>query len=164
MAQSSQAQPCGPANPFAKGQFEDSRYVESMMEHRFLSDVLQYCWFIQNRRVEVMRPEVDGGGYDLTLEAGDQIRHIQLKSRWQQGRNRSLKINARLREHPDPCVVWIFWEVDPATCEVRLRYRYSERSDWPQPVAGETAFLLKWGNFLPSPGYIEIADLVAQLL
>jgi len=156
--------PCGPGNPFARGRFEDSRYVESMMEHRFLSDVLQYCWFIENRRVEVMRPEVDGGGYDLVLQANGRIRHIQLKSRWQEGRNRSLKINSRLREHPDPCIVWIFWEVDPATCEARLRYRYSERANWPQPVPGETSFLLKWANFLPSPGYVDISALVAQLL
>ena len=94
--------PCGPENQFARGRFEDSRYVESIMEHRFLSDVLQYCWFIQNRRVEVMRPEVDGGGYDLVLEADGRIRHIQLKSRWQEGRNRFLKINSRLRDHPEP--------------------------------------------------------------
>lgn len=164
MVVESQDLPCGPDNPFARGRFEDSRYVESMMEHRFLSDVLQHCWFIQNRRVEVMRAEVDGGGYDLVLEAAGRIRHIQLKSRWQEGRNRFLKINSRLREHPDPCVVWIFWSVDPATCEVNLRYRYSERANWPPPANGETTFMLKWADFTPSSGFVDISALVTELL
>jgi hypothetical protein len=158
--------PCGPDNPFARGRHEDSRYVESMMEHRFLSDVIQYCWFRQNRRVEVMRAEVDGGGYDLVLEAGRRIRHVQLKSRWQKGRRRSLQINSRLRDHRKPCVVWIFWQVDPMTCEVDLQYRYSEPSKWPVRSEGETTFTLKRDAFLPSEDgrYLDIASLIGRLL
>src|SRR5207247_176452 len=53
---------------------------------------------------------------------------------------------------------------DPATCEVNLRYRYSERANWPPPVKGETSFLLKWADFIPSSGFVDISALVAQLL
>jgi hypothetical protein len=55
MALNSATSPCGPANRFAKGP-RDSRYVENIMEHAFLSEVLQHCWFILHHRVEVIRP------------------------------------------------------------------------------------------------------------
>jgi hypothetical protein len=31
-------------------------YVENLMEHAFLSELLQYCWFVRHHRVEVIRP------------------------------------------------------------------------------------------------------------
>jgi hypothetical protein len=74
--------PCGPGIPLPKGP-NDARYVENIMEHAFLSEVLQHCWFIRHHPVEVIRPDVDAGGYDLVLEAKRRVRHIQLKSRWQ---------------------------------------------------------------------------------
>ena len=151
--------PCGPQNPLVVGQSEDSRYVENIMEHALLSDVLQHCWYVENLRVEVMRPEVDGGGYDLVLEAKrpgrkrGRVRHVQLKSRWRHGGRRTIKnLNSRLRDHPDPCVVWIFWQVDPATCRVTLQYRYSPMSKWPNPVPGASKFNLAWQDFIPGPG------------
>ncbi len=156
--------PCDPAtNPRTRGQFIDSRYVESIMEHGLLSDLLQYCWFVQDHRVEVIRPEVDLGGYDLVLEAKGRVRHVQLKSRWQDGGNREVRINSRLREHPDPCVVWIFWKADPATCRVDLKFRYSPASKWPPHVPGESSFELNGAHFDPLPGYFDIAALVAVL-
>jgi hypothetical protein len=72
--------PCGPANPIAKGP-RDARYVENIMEHAFLSETLEHCWFVRHHRVEVIRPDVDAGGYDLVLEANERVRHVQLKSR-----------------------------------------------------------------------------------
>lgn len=154
--------PCGPANPKAVGQFEDSRYIENIMEHVFLSELLQHCWFILHQRVEVIRPDVDAGGYDLVLEANGRVRHVQLKSRWQHGGNRILKrINSRLRDHPNPCVVWIFWEADPATCRVGLQYKYSEEASWPLPVDAAATFPLKWADFFP--GYLDIAALATHL-
>lgn len=74
---------------------------------------------------------------------------------------RTVKINARLRNHPDPCVIWVFWRVDPATCQVSVQYRYSPSKSWPSPAAGEVNFILKWGDFLP--GFLDIERLVSLL-
>jgi hypothetical protein len=156
--------PCGPANPFAKGP-KDSRFVENIMEHAFLSEVLQHCWFIRHHYVEVIRPEVDAAGYDIVLEANGRIRHVQLKARAAGGAKGSpMLILSRLREHPDPCVIRISWKVDPETCRVALRYRYSERANWPEPGDGETSFELKGAHFVPAtPAFFETSDLVDHL-
>jgi hypothetical protein len=161
--------PCGPGLQLPKGP-NNARYLESIMEHAFLSEVLQYCWFILPgpHPVEVIRPDVDAGGYDLVLEANGRVRHVQLKSCWQKAAGpKVLKINAQLRVHPDPCVVWIFWQVDP-DCRLTLQYRYSEKAnrhsqelEWPEPTPGEAIFKLKRRHFLP--GYIEIPNLVPLL-
>jgi hypothetical protein len=154
--------PCGPGNPFAKGQSKDARYVENIMEHVFLSELLQHSWFIRHHRVEVIRPDVDAGGYDLVLEANGRVRHLQLKSRWQEGAARvGTTINSRLRDHPDPCVVSISWRADPDTCRAALRYRYSDMARWPAPVPEETTFELKGRHFLP--GFFEIPALADHL-
>src|SRR5438105_4112562 len=60
--------PCGPGSLLPKGP-KDARYVENIVEHVFLSELLQYCWFFRSHPVEVSRPDVDAGGYDLVLEA-----------------------------------------------------------------------------------------------
>lgn len=155
--------PCGRGNPFAKGP-KDSRYVENIMEHAFLWEVLQHCWFIRHHRVEVIRPDVDAGGYDVVLEANGRVRHVQLKSHAAGGAKGAPKlINSRLRDHPEPCVVWISWKVDPATCRVALRYRYSEKANWPPPVDGAPTFELKGAHFLDAPSFLDTPALVDQL-
>lgn len=154
--------PCGPGNPFARGQTKDARYVENIMEHAFLPDVLQHCWFVRHHRVEVIRPDVDAGGYDLVLEANGRVRHIQLKSRWERGAARvGTTINSRLRDHSDPCVVSISWYADADSCRAALRYRYSDMAKWPPPVPKETTFQLKGRHFLP--GFYDTAALADQL-
>ncbi|MCA1706608.1 MAG: hypothetical protein LC808_26435 [Actinobacteria bacterium] len=45
--------------------YEESRTVEKLMEHIFLSEILQECWFHRRQVVEVLRAEVDAAGYDL---------------------------------------------------------------------------------------------------
>lgn len=168
--------PCGPEIPLPKGP-KDARYVENIMEHAFLSEVLQHCWFIRNHPVEVIRPDVDAGGYDIVLEADGRVRHVQLKSRWKKAAGpKVLKINSRLRKHQDPCVVWIFWDADPA-CQVTLRYMYSEKvirhselPEWPEPLNGAGTFELRRAHFLPNhlktsdmPHYLKTSDVVTLL-
>jgi len=159
--------PCGPGMPLLKGP-KDARYVENVMEHALLSEILQHCWFIRRDRVEVIRPEVDAGGYDLVLEVNKRVRYVQLKSRWLGAVGpRVLKINSRLQDHPDPCVVWIFWQVDPA-CNLTLKYKYSEKVSshsevprWPEPVPEALTFELRWRHFLPD--FLRTPDLVPLL-
>lgn len=159
--------PCGPGIALPKGP-NDAKYVENVMEHAFLSAMLEHCWFIRRYPVEVVRPDVDAGGYDLVLEAKERVRHVQLKSRWERAAGpKLLRINSRLAVHRDPCVVRIFWQVDPE-CHITLKYKYSEKMrshpevpGWPEPVPEEATFELKWAHFLP--GYLDISALVDLL-
>jgi hypothetical protein len=145
---------------------KDSRHIENIIEHAFLSELLEHCWFTQHRRVEVIRPDVDSGGYDLVLEVAPRIRHVQLKSRHQRASGaKVLELYGRLRDHLDPCAIWIVWEWDTSTRRVRLSYRYSPHSNWPapepDPEPGEPPKIrLTSSHFLPK---VEIAQLAEQL-
>ncbi len=52
---------------------EASHYAESsarekLVEHVFLGELLRGLWRRNVRDLEILRPEVDSGGYDLALE------------------------------------------------------------------------------------------------
>ena len=84
--------------------YRQSSYRESLVEHLFLGELLRTLWPL---RVEVMKPEVDDGGYDLVLEAGCRIRHVQLKSSILKGKTKKQKVRRCLERKPSGCVVWI---------------------------------------------------------
>ena len=84
--------------------YRQSSYRESLVEHLFLGELLRILWPL---RVEVMKPEVDDGGYDLVLEAGCRIRHVQLKSSILKGKTKKQKVRRCLERKPSGCVVWI---------------------------------------------------------
>ena len=48
--------------------------------HVFLGELLRGLWRKNVRDLEVLRPEVDNGGYDLALVFRGLTRHVQLKS------------------------------------------------------------------------------------
>lgn len=104
--------------------YEESRTVEKLMEHIFLSEVLQECWFRRRQIVEVLRAEVDAAGYDLVLEAAGRIRHVQLKASRQGGKTSKQTINSRLADRQGGCVVWISYEVDEENGRAQLKYRW----------------------------------------
>ena len=89
---------------------EYSRYRESLIEKRFLNDLLNALW--PEERVEVLRPEVDFAGYDLVLEARKQTRHIQLKSSavdppaGKKGPG-EVTVSGRLGDKSAGCVLWM---------------------------------------------------------
>ena len=84
--------------------YMQSSYRESIVEYLFLGDLLRTLW---PRRVEVMKPQVDDGGYDLVMEAGGHIRHVQLKSSVLKGKTYKQKVRRCLKLKPSGCVVWI---------------------------------------------------------
>jgi hypothetical protein len=104
--------------------YEESRTVEKLMEHIFLSEVLQECWFRRREIVEVLRAEVDAAGYDLVLEVAGRIRHVQLKASRQGGKTSRQTINTRLVDRYGGCVVWIAYEVDEDNGRAKLKYRW----------------------------------------
>lgn len=114
--------------------YQESRTVEKLMEHVFLAEVLQECWFRRRQIVEVLRAEVDAAGYDLLLEAGDKIRHVQLKASREGGKTARQTINSKLARKAGGCVIWIAYDVDEAEGRARLKYRWWDSEKNPLPA------------------------------
>ncbi|MGL5839230.1 MAG: hypothetical protein ACRCY3_12075 [Sphingorhabdus sp.] len=63
--------------------------------------------------VDVLRSEVDASGYDLVIEAGSTIRHVQLKAMADGGKRAHAFVNTMLLAKPAGCILWMIY--DPAT-------------------------------------------------
>jgi hypothetical protein len=74
---------------------EHSSYREKLLEHLFIGEVQRYLWCQDVTTAELLRPDVDSGGYDLVIACNTVIRHIQLKSSHVRGDDRPPK-----RQHP----------------------------------------------------------------
>lgn len=62
----------------ATADYRESSFREKMLEHIFISEVLQEAWLKYGRTIEVLRSGVDSSGYDLVLEYNSIVRHVQL--------------------------------------------------------------------------------------
>jgi hypothetical protein len=109
--------------------YEESRTVEKLMEHLFLAEVLQECWFRRRQVVEVLHAEVDAAGYDIVLEAGGQTRHVQLKASHQRARTAKQTISTKLPEREGGCVVWVSYSVDEVDGRAKLSYRWRDSQE-----------------------------------
>ena len=101
-----------------------SNFYQQLVEHAFISELLQEAWFRYGKTVEVLRSEIDSSGYDLLLECNGVIRHVQLKNSIAGSKTAYQKINIALAEKASGCVVWLMREEDEDTCRVRLRYLF----------------------------------------
>src|SRR5688572_28188066 len=101
--------------------FLRSSFYERLVEHVFISELLQEAWFRCGASVEVLRSEVDNSGYDVVLECNGVTRHVQLKTSESASRTRNQKVNVGLASKPSGCVVWIVRTEDPASCRMSLR-------------------------------------------
>jgi len=97
---------------------------EHVLEHIFLSDLLQEAWFSRGAVVDVLHTSVDAFGYDVVLEHNGVIRHVQLKGRMLAGTRNRYKVNSLLESRPSGCVVWMGWERRPGTNRIALSYRW----------------------------------------
>lgn len=104
-----------PAEDDAAG-YRHSSYREKIIEHAFVSEVLRRLWAKGVRNAEILKPEVDGGGYDIVLRAGRITRHVQLKSLTVGARTSRWKIGLSLGQCPSGCVVVIV--SDPAALDI----------------------------------------------
>jgi hypothetical protein len=136
--------------------YEESRTVEKLMEHIFLAEVLQECWFQRRQIVEVLRAEVDAAGYDVVLEAAGKIRHVQLKASRQGGKTAKQTINTKLADRAGGCVVWISYDVDEERGRAELKYRWwdSESQSLPQTVGRNT----RTGKERPNTAVLKKSD------
>jgi hypothetical protein len=89
-----------------------SSYREALLEHLFAGEVMKHLWLQGVHRIEVLKPQVDDGGYDLVLEANDITRHVQLKASHKGSSTAQVNVGLALGDKPSGCVVWIFFAPD----------------------------------------------------
>ncbi|MCK1434968.1 hypothetical protein [Bradyrhizobium sp. 15] len=80
---------------------------EQALFHLLLGELMATRWQQGRHDIEVLKSEVDRGGYDIVLEANGILRHIQLKSTFSGSAVRHVTINTRLLEKPSGCVIWL---------------------------------------------------------
>jgi hypothetical protein len=87
-----------------------SSHREALLEHLFAGDVMKHLWIRGKWRLEVLKPQVDDGGYDLVLEANGVVRHVQLKGSFRGSKVRDTTINTLLSAKPSGCVVFMWFD------------------------------------------------------
>ena len=101
-----------------------SMFYEQLVEHVFVSEVLQEVWYFFGETVEVLRSEVDSSGYDVVFECKGVLRHVQLKTSKADAKASRQKVNLALADKPSGCVVWIIRHEDRKSCRMRLSYLF----------------------------------------
>ena len=104
--------------------FRKSTFFEQLVEHVFISEILQESYYGSGMTVEVLRSEIDASGYDLVLERNGVMRHVQLKTSRTQSLAAVQKVHIALAMKPSGCVVWIIREECPESRRMRLSYRF----------------------------------------
>src|SRR5260221_14609834 len=92
-----------------------SSYREMLLEHLFAGEVMRHVWISGEdvlKRLEVLKPQVDDGGYDLVLEANDVVRHVQLKASHSHAATHHVNVSFSLARRPSGCVIWSIFEED----------------------------------------------------
>lgn len=106
-----------------------SSFFEQLVEHVFISELLQEVYYRFGMTVEVLRSEIDASGYDVVFECNGIIRHVQLKTSKVEGKTSRQKVNVALAEKPSGCVVWIIRDEGASDCRMRLSYRFFGNDD-----------------------------------
>jgi hypothetical protein len=87
--------------------FRNSSYREKVVENIFVGELLRYLWASYSAMVDILRPEVDSGGYDIIVSQQAIVRHVQLKASLDVGKSSRQNINESLAAQPSGCVIWI---------------------------------------------------------
>lgn len=80
---------------------------EKILEHLFIGEVLKTLWTKGVRDLEVLKAEVDSGGYDVVVSCQGIIRHIQLKASYKGSATSEQKVQLSLGTKQSGCVIWI---------------------------------------------------------
>lgn len=102
----------------------DSSYIEKMIEHIFLSEILKVSWVQFKIKINILRPEVDDSGYDLVLECQGKTQYIQLKSLNE--KTKKPTVNSKLFDKKEFAVILI--DVDKEKMSFREYYYYADRN------------------------------------
>jgi hypothetical protein len=84
-----------------------SSHREALLEHLFAGEVMKHLWLLGTWRLEILKPQVDDGGYDLVLEANAIIRHVQLKASFRGSKVSDVDVSMFLADKPSGCVVFL---------------------------------------------------------
>lgn len=106
----------------AEDAYLKSMFYAQLVEHVFVSEVLQEVWYVFGQTVEVLRSEVDSSGYDVVFECNGIVRHVQLKTSKADAKASSQKVNVALAIKPSGCIVWIVRHEDQS--RIKLSYRF----------------------------------------
>lgn len=87
-----------------------SSYREMLLEHLFAGDVMRHVWLSGVKRLEVLKPQVDDGGYDMVLEGNAIVRHVQLKATFRGSKVARFNINTGLALKPSGCVIVLLFD------------------------------------------------------
>jgi len=104
--------------------FMKSTFYEQLVEHVFISEVLQEAWYYYGKTVEVLRSEVDASGYDVVFECNGVLRHVQLKTSRHVSKTARQKVNIALASKPSGCIVWIQRKEDFELFRASLSYLF----------------------------------------
>ena len=112
----------------------DSSLREQALGHLFLGQLLAFMWRNSARDIEVLKSEVDRGGYDVVLEANGIIRHVQLKSSFRGSKVREVDVSTKLLRKPGGCVLWI--EFDSENLGIERFYWFGGKAGTALPDLG----------------------------
>lgn len=113
----------------------DSSTREKVLEHLFLGELLRCLWTQGRRDIEVLRGEVDKGGYDVVVDCGGIMRHIQLKSSHRDATTSTQKVNINLARRPSGCIIWVYF--DEITLELGPFRWFGAAPGQPLPPLGD---------------------------
>jgi hypothetical protein len=127
------AQP-SPGKIGASAHSSDSSLREQALGHLFLGQLLTFMWCNGERDIEVLKSEVDRGGYDVVLESNRIIRHVQLKSSFRGSKVREVDISTKLLHKPGGCILWL--EFSPETLAIERYYWFGGKAGTALPDLG----------------------------
>jgi hypothetical protein len=104
MTQPAEDTPPRPDKIEASAHSSDSSLREQALGHLFLGQLLTFMWCNGERDIEVLKSEVDRGGYDVVLESNRIIRHVQLKSSFRGSKVREVDVSTKLLRKPGGCI------------------------------------------------------------
>src|SRR3954447_18819241 len=122
----------------------DSSLREQALGHIFLGQLLAFMWRHDRRDIEVLKSEVDRGGYDVVLESNRVVRHVQLKSSFSGSKVRDVDVNMKLPHKRSGCILWL--EFDRQTLDIERFYWYGGRPGTPLPDLGKRISRHSKGN------------------
>ena len=85
--------------------------------------------------MEVLKAEVDNGGYDVVVSCNNVIRYIQLKGSKTDSKTSKQNINLLLSKKPSGCVIWMF--CDPVSLDLGPFYWFGGLPGEPLPDISE---------------------------
>jgi hypothetical protein len=112
---------------------------EKALEHMLLGEISRRMLLATGQGPEILKAEHDSYGYDVVLEAGAVMRHVQLKISRNDGKRAHVDVNVALAAKPGGCVLWMM--VDPTTYALGPFYWFGGAPGQPLPDLGDRVAL-----------------------